>query len=76
MAVICDAMGRTWFPGLWTTWSLVVAVGYTAHPMAPGQGGIQILAAVMMADVVVLRPLVSGSHLFGASPEEYLCGFF
>ena len=30
----------------------------------PGQGGIQILAAATMADVAVLRSLVSGSHLF------------
>ena len=30
----------------------------------PGQGGIQILAAAMMADGAFLRPLVSGSHLF------------
>ena len=44
--------------------------------LGEGQGGIQILAAATMADVVVLRPLVSGSFLFGAGlPEEYVRRF-
>ena len=38
----------------------------------PGQGGIQILAAVTVVDVAFPGSLFSGSHLFGVSPEEYM----